>query len=203
MTVPTAQCTSEWDCAKRARRVRRRAKQSREPRSDSTGGRASSFNYSKSVRFFPRLNLKDLCAHRTIRLFLPLVLSVQRLEIFVWRWPTPVRCAFAYDLKHFRDAFKCNFISIRLDAGCWVCKVACDGGLYVPVYGFSYQIMCHFSLIIRSTHSLLLLHILLSVPTGCTMQFNTNRCIAVEHFGAYSRRTCEYLTLIHPHYLLR
>lgn len=45
--------------------------------------------------------------------------------------------------------------------------------------------MCQFSLIIRSTHFLFFFHYLLSVETGCSLPFQTNRCIAVEHFAAY------------------
>lgn len=205
----------EWECAKYAQRASRAG---RKWSSDSTNGRPNSFNYSKSVRFFcPRFFLLFHWTwriygrtHRTIA-FLSLVLSVHRLEIFVW--PTlafwcvscGVRCAFAYDLEIFGMHSSATLVrllpfhSVKFDKSCLL------QGSGLSCMDFLIRLCAIFRLsFVRRILFLRFLRFLLSVQTDCRLQSTIQRA----SFVSLQLNTLEltashvwisYMVLIHLH----
>lgn len=112
----------------------------------------------------------------------PLVLSVHRLEIFVWPTLALVRCAFAYWPGIFWDAFKCKFslsYSMSVRQSCmWRSRLS-------HIWIFLSDYVPFFAYHSFDAFFLFLLRFFLSIQSGCSWPFSLNGCTAVEHFGAY------------------
>lgn len=98
------------------------------------------------------------------------------------------------DREYFRDAFKCKFSFIRCRFDEVACSTCC-GALGSRLYGFSYQIMCHFSLITRSTHSFFFFVSFFPfsrVGLQLAVQHESLHCSSA--LRSLLCRTCEYLS---------